>query len=260
MVFGFWLRKGLFPTAFLQAGRGDLIRKKRGVWLLGVLLVLSGCVTPQYVDWKILQTKTEKLEERLSNVENLSVTTEARVSELTAALQETRKALRDMERSFTQQFREERAREAAAMQAQFAALQQEVAEISRRMRDLIEVGVIRKLILQGTVYFGPKQTELSPEAREVLNKLGAELIVRNFFSIEISGYADQEGSAAKIFALSQKRAEVVADYLIKHFSLDRHKISIAGFGDAYPLAPGTTEEGRAKNRRVEVKAFSLSLP
>ena len=52
--------------------------------------------------------------------------------------------------------------------------------------------------------------------------------------------------------LSEKRAQTVADYFISLGVKDRHQIYTQGFGDTLPIAPNTTEEGRAKNRRVEI--------
>jgi outer membrane protein OmpA-like peptidoglycan-associated protein len=209
-------------------------------------------VAPQYIDWKIIQAKVEKLEEQFKSLEALTVSTETRISDLTAILKE----LQEQGAVNTQRFREEQERDLVAIKQQLSVLE----EVSKQMRDLAEVGVIRKLLLQGTVFFEGGQTDLSREARVILDQLGASLIIQNFFSLEVSGHADQEGAPGKEFALSQRRAEIVAEYLIKNFSLDRHKISVAGFGNAYPLAPRTIEEGKRKNRRVEVKAYALSPP
>lgn len=215
-----------------------------GVWL-SMSFLLSGCVAPQYVDWKILEAKVEKFEERLKTVEVLSLSTDTRLRELPALLAEEQKKLQEMEQR---------------IQAEQVAMRQQLTELQKQMQDLREVGVIRKVILQGTVFFEPGKATLSQEARATLDKLGTDLMLQNFFNLEISGHADQEGSEGKTLALSKQRAETVAEYLIRNFSLDRHKISVEGFGDEYPLAPRTTEEGKMKNRRVEVKAFSLSPP
>lgn len=72
--------------------------------------------------------------------------------------------------------------------------------------------------------------------------------------IEITGYASAEGSTKMNKALSERREKAVREYLI-----DNHNISLRrftpsyGFGELQAVADNTTREGRAQNRRVEIK-------
>ena len=52
--------------------------------------------------------------------------------------------------------------------------------------------------------------------------------------------------------LSQQRADAVRDYLVKTGGIAAARLTSAGFGDTKPVAPNTTEEGKAQNRRVEL--------
>lgn len=69
--------------------------------------------------------------------------------------------------------------------------------------------------------------------------------------IRISGHTDKSGNERYNLKLSRDRAEAVAIYLIDH-AIEEDRISFEGYGSARPLATNDTEEGRKKNRRVEI--------
>lgn len=70
--------------------------------------------------------------------------------------------------------------------------------------------------------------------------------------VEIQGYTDNKGSASYNQKLSEKRAEVVKDYLVSK-GIDAHRLTVKGFGEKDPIADNNTTEGRALNRRIEFK-------
>jgi outer membrane protein OmpA-like peptidoglycan-associated protein len=74
-------------------------------------------------------------------------------------------------------------------------------------------------------------------------------------SIEVGVYTDNKGSAAANRNISQRRAEVVKGWLVQH-DVDATRIAIKGYGATSFIADNETEEGRDKNRRVEVKRLS----
>jgi OOP family OmpA-OmpF porin len=73
----------------------------------------------------------------------------------------------------------------------------------------------------------------------------------NIKKIEVAGYTDNIGSEKYNLMLSKKRAQAVANLLIK-YGVSPSKIVVKGFGEKYPLLPNTTETNRALNRRVEI--------
>lgn len=68
----------------------------------------------------------------------------------------------------------------------------------------------------------------------------------------ISGHTAVANNNVDPQLLSASRAQTVADYLVALGVKDRYQVFTQGFGDTIPIAPNTTEEGRAKNRRVEI--------
>jgi outer membrane protein OmpA-like peptidoglycan-associated protein len=70
---------------------------------------------------------------------------------------------------------------------------------------------------------------------------------------ELDGYTDSAGNAAYNKQLGLKRAEAVRAYLYEHYQVPLHKINVYSFGEADPVAPNNTRDGRAQNRRVVIK-------
>ena len=76
----------------------------------------------------------------------------------------------------------------------------------------------------------------------------------NGWLVEVVGFADTTGKTAKNRALSERRAKAVIQYLVSVHNLDlRRLVQPFGFGDSKPVADNKTPEGRAKNRRVEIR-------
>ncbi|HOO39797.1 MAG TPA: OmpA family protein, partial [Deltaproteobacteria bacterium] len=69
--------------------------------------------------------------------------------------------------------------------------------------------------------------------------------------LEVQGHTDDQGSDDYNMKLSQQRAETVVTYL-ELFGIDTGRLVPKGYGESKPVMPNTTEEGRAKNRRVEL--------
>jgi outer membrane protein OmpA-like peptidoglycan-associated protein len=72
------------------------------------------------------------------------------------------------------------------------------------------------------------------------------------YKLTINGYTDNRGNAAANKVLSNKRAIAVMKYLQSH-GIDGSRLSANGYGQDSPVADNNTEEGRMKNRRVELK-------
>jgi OOP family OmpA-OmpF porin len=85
-----------------------------------------------------------------------------------------------------------------------------------------------------------------------LNSITTVLAANPNLKLEIGGHTDSTGSAAFNEKLSQRRAQAVMDYLVKH-GIDASRLSAHGYGSSMPAASNSTAAGRAKNRRVELK-------
>lgn len=109
------------------------------------------------------------------------------------------------------------------------------------------------LVLTG-VAFKPGTAELTPDSHDALDELGAILIKWSELEVEIGGHADSPDGPAAARELSLERAQAVLDYLqAKFLTLGRARFRTKGYGDSQPLAPTATAEGRARNRRIEIR-------
>ena len=110
-----------------------------------------------------------------------------------------------------------------------------------------------KLTIPEKVLFDFNKFILKPEAKKALSVVADLIREQPVNRVIIIGYTDNVGSDKYNFRLSLQRAQSVADYLIYCEKIDSKKIEIVGRGKDNPVASNNTKEGRAKNRRVEIK-------
>lgn len=106
------------------------------------------------------------------------------------------------------------------------------------------------LVLRG-VNFKTASAELLEESYYVLEQVYNSLEAYPNLKIEIGGHTDDQGSDDYNLALSYDRAKAVRSYLVLR-GISEDRVVARGYGEQRPVAPNTTAEGRAKNRRVEV--------
>ncbi|MBL8009250.1 MAG: OmpA family protein [Flavobacteriales bacterium] len=110
-----------------------------------------------------------------------------------------------------------------------------------------EVG---KSIVLDHIFFDFDKAELKPESHAELEKVVHLLTDYPHMRIEIGAHTDDQGSEAYNIRLSNDRAKAVVDHLVKE-KVDADRLSWKGYGKSRPVADNSSEEGRAKNRRVE---------
>lgn len=111
----------------------------------------------------------------------------------------------------------------------------------------------KTFILQDCNFETGKAT-LEPESFAVIDELVAYLTRKVDERIEIGGHTDNVGSAAANLALSRDRATSVMNYLVSK-GIDPARLEAKGYGMSVPVESNKTEEGRAQNRRTEVKVL-----
>lgn len=103
------------------------------------------------------------------------------------------------------------------------------------------------------VYFKSGKADLVEASFAALDKVKAIFTDNPGIKIQIEGHTDSQGSAAYNKNLSQKRCETVMKYLIDKLGIPKNQLTAKGFGEEKPVADNKTEEGRAKNRRIEFR-------
>jgi len=112
---------------------------------------------------------------------------------------------------------------------------------------IVEKG--ESIVLEG-VNFQTGSVGLTPDAKIVLNEVVRTLRDNPQIEVEIRGHTDNIGNLKSNYFLSEQRAESVKNYLVQN-GINEGRIRTRGFGSEDPIAPNTTPEGRAKNRRIE---------
>jgi chemotaxis protein MotB len=133
------------------------------------------------------------------------------------------------------------------------------------MSDQIDVSFTSQYVLltmKGALLFDSGSDALKKESMGVLDKVAVILEKYAAGEIEINGHTDNVPIRSARFAdneeLSSARALSVFYYLVNNSTLDATKIKHAGMGERVPIADNSTEEGRAKNRRVEIRIYNAS--
>ena len=156
--------------------------------------------------------------------------------------------------------------QAAQAQDQMRQMRREREEELNRMQEALDrVAETRRtpngmiIILPNSIFrFDFDSSELSQHNRELLSRIAGILLVSKGYGLSVFGYTDDIGTAEYNQQLSLRRAKAVQDYLV-HSGIDPAIINVKGYGKTSPLVAGTSQESRAKNRRVEIALTDSSI-
>jgi len=107
------------------------------------------------------------------------------------------------------------------------------------------------------ITFAVDSTTISPGLQAALDGVAANLQKYPNSLIDVMGHTDSSGSDSYILDLSRRRAESVKNYLVLR-GVSSARIATIGYGEQYPKASNDTPEGRALNRRVEIRITPIS--
>ena len=166
--------------------------------------------------------------------------------------------------------------EIESLRAAIAELEEEKLKLSEELAEKIEEALAESMMtdqvdvdfnanyvtltLNGAFLFDSGRADIKSDAVPVLNKIGVLLTKYADSDIEIEGHTDSVplngGRYENNDVLSSYRALAVFDYLKENAALDPGIVKHSGRGEYMPIADNTTPEGRAKNRRVEIKIYN----
>ena len=158
---------------------------------------------------------------------------------------------------------QEKLEEAKLEQSEQLAERIEEAIEESQMEDMIQLDFTSQyvqLTLKGAILFDSGSASLKEEAMPVIERVALILERYAESEIEIEGHTDSVPIHTSRFAsnneLSSARALSMFDYLVTHTALEPAKIKHSGRGEYVPVADNSTPEGRAKNRRIEIKIYN----
>jgi len=102
------------------------------------------------------------------------------------------------------------------------------------------------------VYFDTGKAEIKPESDSTLGEIARLLRANPTMKLHVVGHTDNVGTVAANTVLSKQRADAVVAALVSKYQIAAGRLDSAGVGSLAPVATNRTEEGKAKNRRVEL--------
>jgi len=112
------------------------------------------------------------------------------------------------------------------------------------------------VVTETSVHFGFNKDTLTQEDKTELDQFAGNVANTKGYIITVEGGTDSVGSSDYNYGLSQRRADAVIQYLAAQHSVPAYKIYLIGLGKDKPVDSNKTREGRAKNRRVDVRIMS----
>ena len=122
------------------------------------------------------------------------------------------------------------------------------------IKDLNPVAMLSSFSLRTDNYFEFDKSELKPEGKAVVKKISTELNKDDVVGVlNIEGHTDSKGAKEYNQKLSEERAKSTENEFKKNITNDKIQYETKGYGEERPIVDNNTEEGRAKNRRVEIR-------
>lgn len=143
----------------------------------------------------------------------------------------------------------------------------DVGQVSMRTDQAMQKATLAERLASGEVEYTEISThrvqfafddyQLNDEAKTVLDDLASKLSSHSGYVLEVRGYADATGSARYNYRLGRERCDSVVRYLISAHEVPASRLVTVSFGEDDPMADNQSSNGRAQNRRVQVRLLSL---
>jgi len=223
-----------------------MTRTSLTVLLAASLAASVGCSTKNYV-----KQETTPLINKTNELDDLTAKNTKDIKDVDARAQAGIKAVQDKAAAA-----DEKA-QAAGKQAGDA---QTLADTATKRVDTLTNTVVNldnyRPVAETSVHFGFNKDNLTKSAQEALDQLATDIPNTKGYIVTVEGGTDGVGPSDYNYDLSQRRANAVIQYLASKYNVPAHKIYLIGLGKDKPVDSNQTAEGRAKNRRVDVRLMT----
>jgi outer membrane protein OmpA-like peptidoglycan-associated protein len=113
-----------------------------------------------------------------------------------------------------------------------------------------------RVVSETAVHFGFDKDFLTKQAKDELDKLATTVPNTKGYIITVEGGTDAVGPSDYNYSLSERRANSVIQYLGSKYNIPAHKIYLIGLGKDKPVEDNKTRDGRAANRRVDIRLMT----
>jgi len=212
----------------------------------GAMALSAGCATKKEVNAQVtpLINKVDELDDRTAQ-------TTRGIRDLD---QRTQQGIQGVDAKATSADQKAAAAQQQADQAQLLASNTSngVNALSNRVVNLDNYHPVT----EAAVYFGFNKADLTKKDREQLDQIGQQIPNVKGYIVQLEGRTDSVGSPEYNYELSQRRAAAVTQYLASKYNVPAYKIFVIGLGKDQPVETNRTSQGRAENRRVDVRLMS----
>ncbi len=136
-----------------------------------------------------------------------------------------------------------------------------IASLQGRGKDILEVRESNRglaVLINGDILFTKGSEEISDDAAVILSSV-AQVLKETDSTISIEGHTDNQGDTKELYRLSLRRSVNILNYFVYISGLSPTRFGVAGYGPTRPIAANATEQGRSKNRRVEIVLLKQRL-
>jgi OmpA-OmpF porin, OOP family len=212
------------------------------------LVFATGCTTKNYV-----RSQTEPVIQKTNELDDATAANNRAIHDVDSRAQQ---GIQQAQNAANQ------AQQSAQNATQSANTAQQSAQEAVNRADTL-AGVIANLdnykqVGDVSVTFGFNKSVLTKSDKAQLDQFGGQLSSTQNYILEVTGGTDSVGSKEYNYALSDRRAMAVVQYLASKYNVPAHKFYLVGLGKDVEVDSNKTAAGRAKNRHVEVQLLSNS--
>jgi len=222
------------------------VKSSLAVVLAGATLIFSsGCTSKKYV-----RQQTEPIIDKSNELDAVTAKNTNSIRDVDTRAQSGIKGVNEKAAAADQKATEARGR---ADQAQALATQavQRVDVLQNQVANLDSY----HSVAETSVQFAFNKADLTKDSKAALDQLLTNVAATKGYIIVLEGGTDSIGGASYNYQLSERRADAVVQYLAQN-NIPAHKIYVIGLGKDKTVASNDTKDGRAKNRRVDVRLMS----
>ena len=214
-----------------------------GLVVVGLVALTTGCATKGHV-----RNHIDEVNGRIDEMAADASRTRSRIGQTDARLGEVDRTAHDAG---------ERGRRAQNAADSAGTTANEALDLANRMDRSSRRLVYEVVLDEAHGNFAFNNSELPVDARSAIDDL-VVMLQADPASVyfEIEGHTDSTGPAPVNDRLGLQRAEAVKSYLYNTHAVPLHKINVISYGEEYPIAPNTSVDGRAQNRRVVIRVVS----
>jgi len=237
----------------------------KSVYVIAVAVVAAaalstGCATKKYV-----QQTVSPVQQKVDALDKTTKDQAASIAELEKGVSRADERAQSADsRAAAAGSEAARANEQAALANKEAANARAVGEKGIARAGQVESSLTNRIegldnytqVSTQTVYFDLNKSDLTAEAKQVLDGIAAKARTMKRYVIEVQGFTDSTGSPELNLELSRKRAAAVVRYLTLEGKVPLFRVNTVGYGEDNPAADNKTRDGRQQNRRVEIRLYT----